>query len=67
MATKNIYDLKKIDLDIVSDEVISSGKPIGDSKILFQIDLTSVDNKIRGTRFIVYDIKKNKVIRKIGK
>ena len=58
---------KKYDLGIESTENIYSTKSIGDNIIIFQINLTSSLNSNNETisRFLVYDIGQNKVIREI--
>ena len=67
MANKDNDIFKKYDLGIQSTENIHSTKAIGDNIIIFQINLNSSLNSDNETisRFLVYDIDQNKVIREI--
>ena len=64
LSNNDDYNLKKFNLNIKSSEIVYEAKPIEDNKILFQIYNVENDT-VTNKRFIIYDIKKNIIIREI--
>lgn len=67
MANKDNDILKIYDLGITHTENVHSTKSMGDNIIIFQINFKSSSNSDNDkiSRFLLYDIDQNKVIREI--
>ncbi len=67
LSSKNEYDFEKYKITLESQlEKIESFKIIDENMIIFKIEkYTRSEEEISKFRFVIYDIKKNKIIREI--